>query len=136
MAPALIPHQSSAGDAGIFAHLRAFFASFAQYLRARLQLAGIESKEAFVHYLLLLMWVVIALAVVVFGYVFLCIGLVVLIAGLLHVNWPWVMVAFAVAHFVFAIICLFLAKGRLAKPMFTATLGELRKDAEWLGSKP
>lgn len=125
---------ATAGDAGFAAHLRGFFASFADYSRVRLQLAGIESKEAGVHYLKLLIYVVIALVVVVFGYLFLCIGAVVLLAQLLRVGWPWVMVGFALLHFVGAGVCVFLAKAGIAEPMFGATLRELKKDKEWLSS--
>lgn len=124
----------AAGDAGFVAHLRGFFASFADYFRARLQLTGIESKEAGLHYLKLLIYVVIALVVVIFGYLFLCIGLVVLLAQLLHVGWPWVMIGFAVLHFAGAVACVFFAKAGMAEPMFGATLRELKKDKEWLSS--
>lgn len=126
---------SSAGDAGFFAHTREFLASLADYLRARLQLVGIESREAFVHYLKLIVWVVVALIVVIFGYLFLCIGAVVIIAALLKVSWPWVMIALAFAHFAGAGVCLFLAKGLVQTPMFGATLHELRKDKEWLTTR-
>jgi len=127
--------RSNPGTGGMFSNLRETFASLAGYLHARLRLAGLESKEALVHYLKIIAWVVIALMVVVFGYLFFCIGLVVLIARLIGVHWPWVMVAFALAHFGFAVLCVFMAKSRLGAPMFTTTLHEFRKDKEWLSSQ-
>lgn len=123
-----------AEEAGIFAHLRAFLASFAGYFGARLELAGLESKEAGVHYLKLLIYVVIALVVVIFGYLFLCIGAVVLLAQLFRVHWPWMMVGFAALHFAGAVAFLWIAKTGLFKPMFRYTLQELKKDKEWLST--
>src|SRR5438093_9765374 len=126
MAESHRPQHTTAWEPGLFAHLRELFAQVAEYLHARLQLAGIESKEALGHYIKTLAWLIAALVIVVFGYLFLCIGVVVLVARLIDITWPWVMVAFAVAHFVFAVVCVFLAKGRFAQPVFTATMQELR----------
>jgi uncharacterized membrane protein YqjE len=135
MAEAPNPQNGPAGDAGLVAHTREFFASLADYFRARLQLAGIESKEAFVHYFKLLVCLVLALVVAVFGYLFLCIGAVVLIADLLNVAWPWVMVAAALLHFGITVACVLIAKAKLAEPMFGATLQEFRRDKQWLSTR-
>jgi len=128
------PGSEAGSGAGAFSHLRETFAYAAAYLHARLRLAGLESKEALVHYLKIIAWVVVALVIVVFGYLFLCIGAVVLIARLIGVEWPWVMIAFAVAHFVVAVVCVFRAKSSLTVPMFSVSLQELRKDKEWMSS--
>jgi uncharacterized membrane protein YqjE len=135
MAEAPNRQNGPAADAGLVAHTREFLASLADYLRARLQLTGVESKEAFVHYFKLLVWLVIGLLVAVFGYLFLCIGAVVLIARLLNVAWPWVMVVTALLHFGAAAACAFIAKARLAEPMFQATLQEFHRDKQWLSTR-
>lgn len=122
-------------DAGFTEHLRSFAATGFDYLSARLQLAGIESREASAHYLKILGLVAVAIAAVLFGYVFLCIGLVFAIAYLTHIQWMWVMLAFAAAHIAAAAICLFIAKKRVAAPMFTETLNEFKKDRQWLNRK-
>jgi hypothetical protein len=38
----------------------------------------------------------------------------------------------ALLHFAAAAACLFIAKGKFAEPMFSATMREFRKDHEWL----
>ena len=44
------------------------------------------------------------------------------------------MVALIVAwlHFIIALVCLLIARSRITKPMFRATVDELKKDREWL----
>ena len=71
------------GD-GLFAHISALFAAQLSYLKVRLQLAGIEAKEAGIHYGLILAFAVIALIAIIFGYLFLIIALVFLIALAFH----------------------------------------------------
>jgi uncharacterized membrane protein YqjE len=119
---------------GIFAHLAGLFASFTAYLRARLELAGIEAKEAAVHYAIIVALLIGALIVFVFGYLFLCFGLVFSIAALIDTKHAWIWVTFGMAllHLGAAAACVFLAKSRFSKPMFAVTLDELRKDQEWL----
>jgi uncharacterized membrane protein YqjE len=122
-------------DAGFTEHLRSFAATGFDYLSARFQLAGIESKEASVHYLKILGFVAVAVAALLFGYVFLCVGLVFVIAYLTQAQWMWVMLAFAALHLIAAAICLAVAKKRIASPMFTETLNEFKKDRQWLNRK-
>ena len=38
----------------------------------------------------------------------------------------------AAVHFVFALVLLLVARSRITKPLFRATLAELKKDREWL----
>ncbi len=124
--------ERPAGDAGLIEHLRFLAASLVGYLQARLELAGIESKEALAHYLQILALIVAGAVIAIFGYIFFCIGLVLLIAHFAHVHWMWIILGLGVAHFVLALVCVLLARGRLFVPMFSATISELRKDQEWL----
>jgi uncharacterized membrane protein YqjE len=124
--------QRTAEAAGFFEHSRGLLAALTNYLSARLRLAGIESKEAFVHFGIIIGLAVAALMVVFLGYIFLCVGLVVLLAHLLHMRAEWAILALALLHFGVAIVCLLIARTRLAVPMFTATLGEFKKDTQWL----
>jgi uncharacterized membrane protein YqjE len=121
-------------DAGFFRHTTAFFSAAIDYLKARSQLAGIEAKEASIHYAIMLGLVVGALVVAIFGYFFLCLALIFLIAWLCGGGnaWIWVTFAMALLHFGGAALCLFMAKHRFAEPVFSATLREFKKDQQWL----
>ena len=131
------PSQGSQSDAGFFRHLIGILSASLAYLKARLELAGLESKEAGIHYVIILALVVVALVVVVFGYFFFCLALVFLIAWAIGEEHAWIWVTFGMAllHFGGAVACLWIAKNRLAAPMFAATLQEFKKDHEWLNSK-
>jgi uncharacterized membrane protein YqjE len=129
-----MPTSQSAPQGGFFEHSRALLAALSGYLHARLRLAGIETKEAIVHYGILLALAIGALAVVLFGYVFFCVGVVVLIAHLLHIGTEWTLLVLALAHFGVAIAFLLIARARLVVPMFNATIAEFKKDQQWLSS--
>ncbi len=126
--------ESRSSRPGAFAHLSGFFGAFAAYFRARLQLAGIEAKEAAIHYFILLALLVVSLVAVLFGYFFLCFAVVFGIAALIGGEYTWIWLTFVMAllHFGGAAGCILFAKSRLAEPMFAATLNEFRKDQEWL----
>ncbi|SRR5581483_2259803 len=126
--------EPASSETGFFENTRALLSAFAQYLHARIRLAGIETKEALVHYAILIALLVLALCIVVFGYLFLCIGLVVLIAHLLHIRPEWIIIAFALLHFCAAIICVLIIKARLTASMFSATIEEFKKDQQWLST--
>ena len=118
----------------MFAHLAGLIAAKLAYLRARLELAGIEAREATVHYAIILGLAIGALVVLVFGYLFLVIALVFLVAALLGSAhaWIWVLLGAALLHLLGAAILGWIAKVKLSAPMFTASLNELKKDQEWL----
>lgn len=120
------------GEEGFFDHARLLAASVAAYIHARLSLAGIESKEALGHYLILAIWLGAAVMVTVFGYIFLCAAGIFLIADLLSVRWVWVTLGCAVVHLGFAAWCLWMVRRKLAVPTFSATINEFKKDQEWL----
>ena len=119
---------------GLFSHLRALLGAKLAYLRARLLLAGLEGKEAAVHYALIVGLAIGALVISVFGYLFLVIAVVFLIAWACGGGnaWIWVTLGAAFVHFLGAATLLVVAKGKLSQPMFAATLDELKKDQQWL----
>lgn len=121
--------------AGLLDHLQALFGSGAAYLRARLQLAGLESKEAFVHYLTIVAFIVGALLLVLFGYIFLGFGIAFALGRLLHVPWLWVLLGIGLLHVIGAVTLVLLARSKIAMPMFRSTIGELKKDQECLTTK-
>lgn len=138
MAEPTIPQERSAGDAGLAEHLRNLAASLTGYFQARLQLAGLESKEAAAHYLRILLWLAAAIAAVAFGYVFFCCALVFILAHVLGVSWVWIMLGLGLVHFVAALICGVIVMKKFPRPVFESTINEFKKDQEWLTtpSKP
>lgn len=113
-------------------HLRALAASLAGYLGARLQLAGLESKEAALHYLKILAWLGVAIFGLVFGYVFFVIACVFLISFYCGLSWMWVLFAAGIVHFVVTGIGVLVARAKFTQPMFAATIAEFKKDQTWL----
>jgi uncharacterized membrane protein YqjE len=76
--------------------------------------------------------VVLAVVLCVLGYVFLIASAVVGSAHLAGISWVWTALAAAGAHFMIAVILLVIARNRMIKPFFRATLAELKEDREWL----
>lgn len=124
-------------DAGFFRHAIEVLSAAVDYFKARSELAGIEAKEASVHYAIMLGLLAGALVVAIFGYFFFCLALCFLLAWLFGGGnaWIWVTLAMALLHFGGAVAFLFIAKGKFAEPMFKATFTEFRKDQEWLSSR-
>ena len=131
--PASTTADTPQAKAGLFGHLSTLLAAKLAYLKARLELAGIEGKEAAVHLGIIIGLAVVALVMVIFGYFFLVLFLVFLIGLAFGGNaWVWVMLGAAVIHLIIAGVLLLVAKVRLGVPLFPLTLEELKKDQEWL----
>jgi uncharacterized membrane protein YqjE len=125
-------HPADGKSGGLLEHVRELCAAGLEYIQARLALAGIEAKEAAIHFGIILGLCIGALAVIVFGYLFLCIAITVLLAQALHISPGWVILALAVFHFLMAATALFTAYTRIKLSVFSATLAELKKDQQWL----
>jgi len=134
MADSKVPETNPAGSAGVIGHLSALVAALLLYLQARLLLLGLESKEAALHYALLVVWAGAALVLCFFGYIFLCIGCAFAIAYFFSnpSAWIWVMLGFGAVHLAIAILCVLIARGKIFAPMFRETISELKKDQLWL----
>jgi uncharacterized membrane protein YqjE len=119
---------------GFFRHFAGLIGAKMAYLRARLALAGIEGKEAAVHYAIILGLAIGALILVLFGYFFVIFALVFLVAWACGGGnaWIWVTLGAGLLHVGGALALLVIAKAKLSQPMFTATLDEFRKDQECL----
>jgi uncharacterized membrane protein YqjE len=107
------------------------------YLRARGELAGIEGREAGMHWLVALGLLVGGLVLVSFGWLFLCLATVFLIAAAIGTDTAWIWITFGAAFVhVAAAGALFWKVWDLVKrPFFPATLEEFRKDQAWLNAK-
>jgi uncharacterized membrane protein YqjE len=120
--------------AGLFAHLSALLAAKLAYLKARLELAGLEGKEAAIHLAILLGLAIGAVVAAIFGYFLFVLAVVFLVAKAFSNEnaWMWVLAAAALVHFVGAASLLIIARIKLGTPLFPLTLEELKKDQEWL----
>jgi uncharacterized membrane protein YqjE len=124
--------RNPAGHAGLLENLLALLNALAGFFESRFALLAEESKGAAVQLLILVGCVIFALLLCALGYVFLITGAVVGLAHLIGVSWPWIALAAAVVHFIVALVLLLVARSRITKPLFRATLTELKKDREWL----
>lgn len=121
---------------GILSRLGILLGAKLAYVRARLELASLEGKEAALHFAMLAVLAIAVLVAFVFGYFLLVIGLVFLIARVLGGDHAWMLVLLGAAglHFLAALIFALVMRARLARPIFSATLDELKKDQQWLKS--
>ena len=124
--------RNPAGHAGLLENLLALLNALAEFFESRFALLAEESKGAAIQLLILLGCVVFALLLCALGYVFLITGAVVGLAELIGISWAWIALAAAVVHFIVALVLLLVARSRITKPLFRATLTELKKDREWL----
>jgi uncharacterized membrane protein YqjE len=124
--------RNPAGHAGLLENLLALLNALAGFFESRFALLAEESKGAAVQLLILVGCVIFALLLCALGYVFLITGAVVGLAHLIGISWPCIALAAAVVHFIVALVLLLVARSRVTKPLFRATLTELKKDREWL----
>jgi uncharacterized membrane protein YqjE len=124
--------RNPAGHSGLLENLLALASALTEFFEGRFALFAQESKGAFVQLLVLAACLIIALVLCVLGYVFLIVSAVVGLAHLAGISWVWTALAAAGGHFVVALILLLIARSRMTKPLFRATLTELKEDREWL----
>jgi uncharacterized membrane protein YqjE len=124
--------RNPAGHAGLLENLLALATALADFFESRFALLAQESKAAAVQLLILISCLVLAVLLCALGYIFLITGAVAGLAHLLGVSWPWIALAAAALHFVIAMVLILVARSRMTKPLFRATLAELKKDREWL----
>ena len=126
------PEGTDSTNEGFLPHLRQTIAALSTYFGSRFELAAIEGQEAFVHYIKLLAVVTASGVLLVFGYVFLCLGIVLLVADWSGIHVGWVSLMMFGLHLVLAIAGLLIAKGMLKVSQFRMTLEEFRNDQAWL----
>jgi len=124
--------RNPAGHAGLLQNLLALTSALADFFESRFALLAEESKAALVQLLVLASCLLLALILCVFGYVFLIASAVVGLAHLAGISWLWTALMAAGAHFIIALALLLVARSRMTKPLFRATVSELKKDREWL----
>ena len=113
---------------------RRFFAACAQWAAARLRLISMEGKEAGARLVKLLLLAGALLFIGVFGWLFVCLALVFVIAGAIDGAhaFVWAALILAAVHFAAVAVLAMLLKGRTSAPLFPLTVEELKKDQAWL----
>ena len=124
--------RNPAGHAGLLNNLVALANALAGFFESRINLFARESKTALVQLLLIAAALITALVLVVSGYVFLIVSVIFGIAYAADVSWVWIALAAALLHFLLAGGLGFFAKTQITKPMFHASIAELKRDREWL----
>jgi uncharacterized membrane protein YqjE len=124
--------RNPAGHAGLLENLLALVTALAEFFESRFALVAQESKTALVQLLVILACLVLALVLCVFGYIFLVTTVIVGVAHLAGISWLWTALSAAGVHFIIALVLLVVARSRITKPVFRATISELKKDREWL----
>jgi len=129
-----VEDRRAAAQEGFIGHLAGLLSASAGYLQGRLELLGLESREAAVHYVIIIALLIAALVVTIFGYFFTCFFAIFGIAALIGTKyaWLWVTLGMALLHFGAAVGAILYAKARFAEPMFSATINEFKKDQAWL----
>jgi uncharacterized membrane protein YqjE len=124
--------RNPAGHAGLLQNLLALVSALAEFFESRFALLAEESKSAALQVLILVGCLIFALLLCAIGYIFLITGVVAGLAHLFGISWPWIAFAAAALHFIVALVLVLIARSRMTKPFFRATLDELKKDREWL----
>jgi uncharacterized membrane protein YqjE len=124
--------RNPVGHAGLLQNLFALAGALAEFFESRFALLAEESKAAALQVLILAGCLIFAVLLCAIGYIFLITGVVAGIAHLVGISWPWIALAAAALHFIIALVLVLIARSRITKPFFRATLDELKKDREWL----
>ena len=119
--------KSSAADS-----IQIWIASFLRYLELRLELLGLEAREAGVH--LLIISLLLAGTLICFAgfFVLSIVFLFYFMALILHWSWGWCALLLAAGLFVIGIVTGIIFTSRIREPLFPATLAEFQKDRQWL----
>lgn len=121
---------------GFLHPLREIGLAVLSYFRARMELAGLEGKEALTRMGGVLVLAAMAVTLCIAGYLLLCLALVFGAARLIHSEnaWIWLSGLMGALHLAGAWAVLLIARSWLQKPMFGSTIEEFRKDDAWLKS--
>ena len=118
---------------GMISEARHFVAACGRYVSARLRLARLEGKEAGAHTAKLLALIIAVAVLSAFMWLFLCLGLVSLMAGAFAQHgWLWSSLIMAGAHLVLILMLTAVLRRKASTQLFPLTTEELKKDQEWL----
>lgn len=120
------------GPPGLLDSFRHLLGALVGYISARLELAGLEGREAMATFGRALVLLILALIGLIFGYFFLVLGLAFLVQIFTGWNWVVITTAFGAGHFLLALLCALGIRSAVSAGAFHETLAELRKDRDWL----
>lgn len=132
MDDAQAPRSSGPDRRGALEAFLSLVGSFSGYLQARLELAGLESREAGLRLLAFAIFLGLAIVLLLGGYVFAVILVYALIQAWTGLSHIWMGVLFLGIHLVAAFLALLLAKNTLRRPFFPHSIQQLAKDRAWL----
>ena len=134
MAETVLPPSADARETpqGVIPELVRFAGSSGRHVQGLLQLAGLETKEAALVGLRLLILLVAATVSAIFGYVLALFFVAFLLAIAFQISWIWISLGLAVLHFVAVAVCAILVWKYVRTPVFKATAAELKRDFEAL----
>jgi uncharacterized membrane protein YqjE len=115
--------------------VKKWVASFLAYLELRLQLLGLESKEAGLHLLVLALLFVGAVVFFAGFLVMLIVFLLYLLTLIFHWGWGWSALACGGVSLLIAVGAGVTLRFRIIRPLFPTTLAEFKRDREWLTHK-
>src|SRR5712691_7366928 len=128
MAGEPMPFRNPAGHAGLWQNLISLFSALTNFFASRVELAARESKAALVHLLTLIGCLLAAAVLVLLGYLFLIVCLVVGIAHWMGISSVWTVLVAALLHLAGALLCAIIARGQFKRPMFHDTVVVLKED--------
>jgi len=126
------PQGTRVSEPSLLDSIQDLAAFFVRYLELRLQLLGLESREAGFH-LLILALLFVSVLICFAGFLTMSVVfLLYLMMLVLHWEWGWSALALAGVLLLVSIGMAVIFRFRIAKPFFPATLAEFQKDREWL----
>ena len=117
---------------GLHAAAGAFSSSLVRYLQALTGLFGLELRETGIQALLLGSLAVAFIAAAVFGYLFLVLGMTMVLVGWLGGGWLAALFGLCLFHVLLAVVLVLILRGRAAKPLFPGTREALRREVQRL----
>lgn len=115
-------------ETGIAPSALRFTGSVSRHIEALVALFREELGEASTQALKLLVYLLLGLLFLAFGYVFVVLFVAFLLATVFGISWLWIALGIAVIHLALALVCALQIRGGIARKWFEATGAEIRKD--------
>ncbi len=117
---------------GLQAAAGAFSSALVRFLQALTGLFGLELRETGAQALVLGALAVAVIVAAVFAYLFLLLGVTMLVVGWLGGGWLAALFGLCLFHVILAVILVLVLRGRAVKPLFPGTREALRREVQRL----